>query len=125
MALHTDLDIYRDACDLFAAVASAVGNMRKDFKPLIGQELLRESARNTIYILRANLATDKEPHLLKVIESQQMIELLSRFSRDQQLITNPAYAKVVDLTTRIGKKANGWRRSNAERRVHGGHGRHD
>ncbi len=125
MALHTELDIYRDACDLFAAVASAVGNMRKDFKPLIGQELLRESTRITIYIFRANVAADKEPHLMKVVESQQMIEILARFSRDQQLIMNPAYARIVELTTKIGKKANGWRKSNAERRVHGGHGRHD
>jgi hypothetical protein len=65
MALHTELDIYRDACDLFAAIANAVANMRKDFKPLIGQELLRESTRITIYIFRANAATDKAPHLMK------------------------------------------------------------
>lgn len=125
MAIHTELDIYHDACDLFAAVANAVGNMRKDFKPLIGQEMLRECTRITIYIFRANVASDKEPHLMKVIESQQMIELLSRFSRDQQLMTSPAYAKVVELTTRIGKKANGWRKSNTARRLHGGYGRHD
>lgn len=125
MALHTDLDIYQDACDLVSAVASAVGNMRRDFKPLIGQEILRESTRITICIFRANVASDKEPHLMKLIECQQMVELLARFSRDQRLITTPAYAKVVELTTRIGKKANGWRRSNSDRRFRGGHGRHD
>jgi len=125
MALHTELDIYRDACDLVSAVASAVGNMRRDFKPLIGQEILREATRIAIYIFRANVAADKEPHLIRLIESQQMVELLSRFSRDQGLMTTPAYGKVVELTTRIGKKANGWRRRSAERRFHGGHGHHD
>jgi hypothetical protein len=125
MALHTELDIYRDACELFAAIANAVANMRKDFKPLIGQELLRESTRITIYIFRANVATDKGPHLMKVVESQQMIELLSRFARDQKLMVNPAYAAIVELTTKIGKKANGWRKSNAARLSHGGHGHHD
>lgn len=125
MALHTELDIYQDACDLVSAVANAVGNMRRDFKPLIGQEILRESTRIAICIFRANVASDKDPYLMKLIECQQMVELLARFSRDQRLITTPAYGKVVELTTRIGKKANGWRRRSAERRLHGGQGHHD
>ena len=61
---------------------------------------------------------------LELIERLQVAELMLRLSMDKRLISKTAYAQAIELTTSIGKQANGWRRA-AHRPLHGGQGRHD
>ena len=124
MATHTQLPIYKVAYDLLDAVTNLVKNMQRDFKRSIGEKISTECIEITVLIFRANVAQDKGPHLLELIERLQVAELMLRLSMDKRLISKTAYAQAIELTTSIGKQANGWRRA-SHRPLHVGHGRHD
>lgn len=124
MAIHTALPIYKVAYDLLDVVTDLVKNMQRDFKRSIGEKINAECIEITVLVFRANVAQDKSPHLMELIERLQVIELLVRLAMDKRLISRVAYAKAVDLSTSIGKQANGWRRA-ISRPPHGGQGRHD
>jgi hypothetical protein len=128
MATHTQLPIYKAAYDLLDVVTDLTKNMQRDFKRSIGEKINLECIEITILVFRANVAQEKEPYLLKLIERLQVIELMLRLSVDKRLISRAAYAKAIELSTSIGKQANGWRRASVNstlRPLHGGQGRHD
>ena len=124
MATHTQLPIYKAAYDLLDVVTDFVKHMPRDFKQSIGGKINAECIEITVLVFRANVAHDKEPHLIELLERLQVAELLIRLAKDKRLISTSAYAKAVELSTSIGKQANGWRRA-ANRPLHGGQGRHD
>ncbi len=124
MATHTQLPIYKVAYDLLDVVTDLVKNMPRDFKRSIGEKIAAECIEITVLVFRANVAQDKGPHLMELLERQQVAELLIRLAKDKRLISPSGYGKAVELTTSIGKQANGWRRA-AHRPLHGGQGRHD
>jgi hypothetical protein len=124
MAIHTQLPIYKVAYNLLDVVTDLVKNMQRDFKRSVGEKISVECIEITVLVFRANVARDKEPHLLELLERLQVIELLIRLAMDKRLISRGAYASAVELTTSIGKQANGWRNS-AIRPHRGGQGRHD
>ena len=110
MALHTDLNIHKTAYDLFDTVMDLVKPMPRDFKVPMGSKLRDECLAIIVLIFRANTASDKEPHLLTLIERLQVIELMLRLCRDKRLIATSHYANAIKLTNSIGKQANGWRK---------------
>lgn len=124
MAIHTNLPIYKVAYDLLDVVTDLVKNMQRDFKRSIGEKLTAECIEITILVFRANVAQDKAPHLWELLERLQVIELMIRLAMDKKLISKPGYTKAVELSTSIGKQANGWR-SSVMRPHRGGHGHHD
>ena len=124
MATHTHLPIYKVAYDLLDVTTTLVKRMQRDYKRSIGDKITTECIEITVLVFRANVAQDKSPHLLELLERLQVIELMIRLAADKQLISHKGYAQAVELTTSIGKQANGWRRS-ANRPLHGGQGRHD
>ena len=63
-------------------------------------------------------------HLEEILERHQEIELLIRLSRDMQLISLDQYAKVIQMSDRVGKQANGWRGSPSRQTLEG-QGHHD
>jgi len=124
VALHTNLPIYKAAYSLLDVVTDLVKNMPRDFKRNIGEKISVECIEIMVLVFRANVAFDKSPHLTELLERLQVIELLLRLGMDKRLISHRAYARAIEITTGIGKQANGWRKS-ANRPLHGGQGRHD
>ena len=124
MATHTQLPIYKVAYDLLDVVTDFVRNMPRDVKASIGGKISAECIEIMVLVFRANVAQDKTARLLELIERLQVAELLIRLAKDKRLISTADYAKATELTTSIGKQANGWRRA-AHRPLHGGQGRHD
>jgi hypothetical protein len=124
MAIHTNLPIYKVAYNLLDVVTELVKHMDRNFKRSIGEKISNECIEIVVLVFRANVAQDKEPHLIELLERVQVINLMLRLGHDKKVISRPSYAKAVELTTSIGKQANGWRRA-ATRPLHGGHGRHD
>ena len=124
MTTHTQLPIYKAAYDLLDVATNLVKNMQRDFKRSIGEKITTECTEITVLIFRANVSQDKAIHLLALVERLEVANLMLRLARDKRLISNPDYAKAIELTTSIGKQATGWRKS-APRPLHGGQGRHD
>lgn len=111
MAIHTSLPIYREAYRLFDVIMDLTKNMPREFKQSIGGKLRDECIEILTLIFRANTMRDRAGHLLDLIERLQVAELLLRLSRDKRLISTGQYGSAVELTTSIGKQANGWRRA--------------
>lgn len=70
MATHTQLPIYKAAYSLLDVVMDLVKNIPRDFKRLIGEEIAKESSAIMILVFRANVAQDKEPYLLKLLDEK-------------------------------------------------------
>lgn len=111
MAIHSELPIYKVAYDLLGVVVQLVKNMPRDFKQSIGGKIRDECIEVATLVFRANVAADKAPHLLNLLERLQVAELLLRLARDLRFISTGQYAKAIALTGSIGKQANGWRKS--------------
>ena len=111
MAIHTELPIYKVAYDLLGLVVQLVKNMPREFKQSIGGKIRDECIDVATLVFRANVAADKAPHLLELLERLQVAELLLRLARDLRFISTGQYASAVALTQSIGKQANGWRKS--------------
>ena len=111
MALHTSLPIYKVAYDLLTAVTASTRSMPRDYKASIGGKLREECVELVVLIFRANVARDKVPHLTTLLERLQVVELLLRLAKDMRLIAVGHYAQAIELTSQVGKQANGWRRS--------------
>lgn len=111
MALHTQLPIYKVAYDLLDVATDLVRNMPRDYKTSIGGRIRDECVELMVLIFRANVAKDKAPHLGELLEHLQVAELLIRLSKDKRFISVAQYAKAIELTDKIGKQANGWRKS--------------
>lgn len=109
MALHTELDIYRSCYDLLGEAVDAVLQMRRDVKPVLGKSIVDGCFAIETHIRAANMAQDKEPHLLLLLERLSNIEIAVRLCRDRGFIRNPAYARLIQHTQHVGKQANGWR----------------
>lgn len=124
MAIHTHLPIYKAAYMLFDVVMGAVKNMPRDTKGNMGKRMMDESVEITILVFRANVASDKSPHLDELLERVQVIELILRLGMDKRMISRDVYANAVEQTTSIGKQATGWKKSAANRPLHGGQGSH-
>jgi hypothetical protein len=110
MALHSELPIYKVAYDLLGLILQVARTMPRDVKQQVGGALRDECVQITVLIFRANVARDKAPHLLEVIERLQVAELLLRLSHDLRFIGQKQYAAAIALTAMIGKQANGWRK---------------
>ena len=111
MAPHSKLPIYKVTYDLLKLVAAFVRNMPRDFKSDLGTELRRECVAVVLLIYRANSAEDKVPHLRKILERLEVVQIMLRLFQDLKLISQPQYAQAVELTNSIGKQANGWKKS--------------
>ncbi len=110
MGLHTELEIYRVGYDLLTVAIDAIRNMPRDVKQAIGEPIRDECVGVMLQIRRANMATDKEPHLLGLLERLEVVELLARVSRDRRFLPTGHYARLIEHTQSVGKQANAWRR---------------
>lgn len=111
MALHSSLPIYKVAYDLLDVATDVTKNMPRDFKQSLGGKIRDHCIDIVTLIFRANVSTDKVPHLSDLLESVQTVELLLRLSKDKRFISVPQYAKAIELTNQVGRQANGWRKS--------------
>ena len=107
----SDLEIYRDAYTLLQVISHGVKNMRKDFKHLLGKEVIQQG----IGIIRTiNLANSvrgngpKAEHLASLQEQITLLQLNLRLCKDLHLIDNSKFAKVVELGVSIESQCLKW-----------------
>ncbi len=114
MALHSTLPIYKVTYQLLMLATEITRHMPRDFKATMGAKVREECLELVVLIYRANAATDKVPHLDRMIERLQVTELLFRLAADLRLIAVKQYARAIELTAAVGKQANGWRKYSAK-----------
>ncbi len=114
MALHSTLPIYKETYQLLVLATEITRHMPRDLRPAMGTKIREECLELVVLIYRANAATDKVPQLTTLLERLQVAELLFRLSKDLRLISLKQYARAIQLTSAIGKQANGWRKYSAK-----------
>jgi len=113
MAIHTELPIYKVAYDLLSVATDYVQNMPRPFKAAIGGRVRDLCIDLVLLIFKANCAKNKVPYLDTLLERLEETQLLLRLCRDKRFISTGQYAKAIELTTSVGKQANGWKKHNA------------
>ena len=103
------LPIYQLARDLTSLAADLTKNMPRDFKQSVGGKIRDECIDVATLVFRANVAADKAPHLLALLERLQVAELLLRLARDHRFISTGQYAAAIKMTGEIGRQASAWR----------------
>src|SRR5882672_9398736 len=108
--LHTELQIYKSAFDLLGVAVEVIRNMPRYMKKAIGTPLRDECLAVLTLICRANRSDDKVAPLTELNERLQNAEVLLRLSVDRKYIPRGHYAKAIELSSSVGKQANGWRK---------------
>lgn len=111
MALHTQLPIYKVAYDLLSVSTDYVQNMPRPFRASTGNRVRDLCVDLVLLIFKANCARNKAPQLDLLLERVEELNLLLRLCRDKRFISTGQYAKAIELTTSVGKQANGWRKT--------------
>ncbi len=109
MSLHTKLPIYKVAYDLLSVAVDYMQNMPKSFRAL-GDRVRDLCIDVVLLIAKANASAEKTPYLDVLPEEVRELELLLRLCQDKRFISKPQYAKAVELTSSVGRQANGWRK---------------
>ena len=110
MAIHKELSIYKAAYELFVLAAQITRNYPRDFKRSIGEKVRDECVEIITLIFRANVSHNKIPHIEKLLEHVQIVELLLRLSKDMRFISTGQYSSVIEITDAIGKQSTGWKK---------------
>ncbi len=113
MALHHELPIYKHAYELLDLAIEVTQHLPRNLKRAIGDRLIEECVEIMSRIFRANVARDKIPHIDRIRECIQVVELWFRAIKDRKHINVPRYAAAIQLTGQIGRQATGWRKSSA------------
>ena len=111
MSLHTQLPIYKVAYDLLDTISDLTAQFPRNFRASMGEQIRVECVHVLTLVARANIAREKVPYLDALLERLHVIEILIRLSKDKRFISVAQYAKTIELTSQIGKQANGWRKS--------------
>jgi hypothetical protein len=112
MAIHTDLDVYKLSMDLLRACTTITRNMPRDYKATLGRRIFAECIDILVLIQRANIAQNKVPHLVEIMESVSVIEALLRLAldmRDPVLIAPKQFGVGAKLCAGVGRQVNSWK----------------
>ncbi|WP_454674869.1 four helix bundle protein [Achromobacter pestifer] len=113
MAIHTDLPVYKLACDLLDTVSDLTLNMPRHFGRTFGGRINGECIEILVLIGRANAARDKVPYLDELLERKDVMAFLLRLALNKQYLSPKQYARVARLCDRVGQQVGGWRRHSA------------
>ncbi|WP_338523328.1 four helix bundle protein [Pseudomonas batumici] len=111
MAMHTELSIYNAAMGLLHMATNLTRNIPRDLKQSLGKRVIDECIDVLMLIARANSTRDRRQFLTDLVEKVQVIEFLMRLFKDSRFISIGQHAKMIEVTTSIGKQANAWKRS--------------
>jgi hypothetical protein len=110
MALHNDLPIYKAVYELLDMAAECTKNIPRVYKRQFSDKVITECIEMTSSIMRANMTSNKTPHVDDVLERAQIVQLLFRLFVDKRWISIKVYSDAILLISNIGKQANGWKK---------------
>jgi hypothetical protein len=115
MAIHKDLSIYRAALDLTCLSSRLVAHMPRNHRAVDGAQLVAHSRALLKHIRHANQAIDKVPHIERLLDRVDDVDIELRICVELRLISPPAYAEAVALSGSVGRQAGGWKKASASK----------
>ena len=112
MALHTELDIYKNAYAMLRLSLVGLRNMPRDFKQSLGRRIHDECIDVLMLIAEANQLPDAHriPVIQAMLQRVGKIEFLLRVCNDERLISPKVWAQAIETLQALGHKGGGWLR---------------
>ncbi|MBI1321639.1 four helix bundle protein [bacterium] len=114
MARYEHLPIYKATYDLLLAAMQGTKSFPREYKYTLGQNIKDEIVGLVVFIYRANSTRDRADHIDAILERIQVISVLIRLCHDMKIMQRKHYARLVELTQRLGQQAQGWKRSSGK-----------
>lgn len=111
MARYEHLPIYKGTYDLLILTMQATKLFPREYKYTLGQNIKDEVVGLVVFIYRANSTADRSGHITDIIERIQVIQVLIRLCHDMRLLQRKHYARMTEMTERLGQQAHGWLKS--------------
>jgi hypothetical protein len=109
MALHSELQVYKDTYKLILEVFEMTKTFPREYKYTLGQDMKRDTMELVRMIYRANRSKDKTPYLEAFLEQFELIKLQIRLSVDLRILSMKKQAQLAELLISIGKQVTGWK----------------
>jgi len=113
MLVH-ELQVYKDTYELVKMIHQMSGRFPKLHRYTLGERLCKDAGELFVPIQLANRATtagERVKYLERFFLYFETVKIRLRLAYDLHCISIKEYALLVELTTKIGKQINGWRRS--------------
>ena len=112
MAQYQHLPIYKTTYELLQLVTHATSGFPKSYKYSLGDKLRSEVVEMVVFIFKANsIRESRVKYATMLLERLQVVQLLSRLSRDLRLLSVKQFSEIVSATDSLGRQASGWIKS--------------
>ncbi|WP_130537713.1 four helix bundle protein [Thiomicrorhabdus indica] len=112
MARADHLPIYKKTYDLVLMITKVVKNFPRDYKLVLGKDLIEQSRDIVLMIYRVNnSSTDRLSKIIEILERMELIMLSLRLCKDMHFISIGQFARLSNLNVEICKQAEGWKKS--------------
>lgn len=108
MAIYDNLPVFKDTYDLLLLFIRISGNLQRDFRYTIGQELKQELMNLCISIYQANGTTEKEFFINEGRKRMVVVKLNFRILHDTKQISTKQFAMFADKAENISKQLTAW-----------------
>lgn len=105
-----ELAIYRDASKLLELAMKVQAQVPRSYRLAVGQRIAEECSHIVVLIARANRAMGaaRADRVGELIERLEAATLMLKIGHDLRVISRNAWASSIELTSSIGKQAQGW-----------------
>lgn len=108
---YDNLPVYKKTYDLLVTLFRICGNMERDYKFTIAENLKKEVIELIMNVYRSNCRTEKLPLLEKARENIEVVRLLLRLLNDLKQIALKDFVSVNETIEDISKQLSFWYRS--------------
>jgi four helix bundle protein len=111
MAKYEELPAFKAAYDLLQLVYTMTGNVPRDMRYTLLQDVKRTLTELMVNIYRANRHHDKTPYLETALDQLIAVRLQVRLMKDLKCISLKHYAQFSLQSELVSKQLTGWRDS--------------
>lgn len=108
MAIYENLPVFKEVYDLLLQFIRLSGNLKRDFRYTIGEQLKKEILELCVFIYQANASHEKTGFISKAREKMVVIKLNLRVLNDTHQISIKQYSMLVDKVVSINKQLSSW-----------------
>lgn len=108
MAIYENLPVFKEVYDLLLQFIRLSGNLKRDFRYTIGEQLKKDILELCVFIYQANARHEKTEFIGKAREKMVVIKLNLRVLHDTNQISVKQYSMLVDKVVFINKQLTSW-----------------
>lgn len=108
MAVYDNLPVFKLSYDVLLTVLKMSMNFQRNYRYTVGEALQREILALCLSIYRANVASERVPHIEEAREKLVPIRLMLRILHDTRQISTKQFAMICEDVESISKQLSSW-----------------